>query len=506
MFHQGDLNSGITRAIQEQKVVACFIRQDDNEDCQIWEEQWLGSIPSGEGMPLGEVVGARAVLLRLDLGSQEAGFLSAFCTITKAPTLVVIRHGQVLDKLEGGLEYEEFLERLEKAVGSRSKEDVEEADVGAKASSTSAETMTDQAQTSGSAQSSQAEPSQSPGYVYANVNPEAQRLEAERVRREALEKADRIAKANARRKEAEEASAAAHKGKERQLATTEVKEKQRAKDAWIYQQKQRKDEAKKERERVLGQIESDKQERKARAAMAREGQTESGTGQYSEMGGRSGATAIRSGGSCALLIRLFDGSSIRGKFASDVDIATAVRTWVKEAAPEGGADIPYNFRQILAPHPSRSIEVSEEHQSLQDLGLLPSATLVLVPVAGYTDAYSDAGRGYIGYAYSAVNKVYSLAGSALSYIPGMNYLAANAPYMGGTGDEREESNVEGARVAESDSAAPGGSTRASTANVRVKTLFDQQAEQAARDSGKGATFYNGNSSAFEGRKDDDQDK
>jgi len=27
MFHQGDLQSGISAAIQEQKLVACFIRQ-----------------------------------------------------------------------------------------------------------------------------------------------------------------------------------------------------------------------------------------------------------------------------------------------------------------------------------------------------------------------------------------------------------------------------------------------------------------------------------------------
>lgn len=492
MFHTGDLNSGISRAIQESKVVICFIRADDDHWSDIWEDYWLANKSQPMDMledpepPLGFILSAKAVLLRIAYGSQEADFLNAFCPIEKVPTIAVIRNGQVLEKLEGGIGKEEFQERLLVACGMK-------AAVQNGAPAEQAESSHD------AAESIPGDIPQSPDDVQSVFNERAQRLEAERRQREAAEKAERIARANARRKEAEEATANSNdKGKQRATAaTTEEREKQQARDAWIYRQKQRKDEAKKERERILGQIESDKQERRAQKDRAKEVQTTGGAGAFSSIPGADHSqigpsTLAFSNRPCALQIRLFDGSSIRGKFAPDTTLALAVRTWVKEASPEGGADIPYTFRQILAPQPSRSIEVSEEHQTLLDLGLIPNATLVLVPVAGFTNAYSHASGGYLSsawnIAYNCASTASGILGSAISYIPGVGRL-----YMGGTSDPQESSNVEGALMAGSDSAPK-------PENVRVKTLFDQQTEEVKRDRDRdrAAEFYNGNSSAFEG--------
>lgn len=38
-----------------------------------------------------QVLGARSVLLRLAVGTQEAGFLTSFCPIAELPTVVVIK-------------------------------------------------------------------------------------------------------------------------------------------------------------------------------------------------------------------------------------------------------------------------------------------------------------------------------------------------------------------------------------------------------------------------------
>lgn len=58
MFHQGTLQSGITLAIQQQKLVACFVRGelitsecggdltiwlDEGATSKQWEEEWLKS-------------------------------------------------------------------------------------------------------------------------------------------------------------------------------------------------------------------------------------------------------------------------------------------------------------------------------------------------------------------------------------------------------------------------------------------------------------------------------
>ena len=527
MFHSGDLNSGITRAIQEGKVVACFVRSDSDEWSEIWEDYWLANksqptdMISSDHPPLGLLIADKAVLLRLEFGGKEAGFLSAFCPIEKCPTLVIIHNGNVLDKLEAGLAREDFEERLMKAVGldeepaTRQRQrqpevffdqdDDEDLLVhNGGEDQVSPETQTREDETSSS---SQPQPiPQSTSNVQTLLSERGQRLEAERLRREAAEKAERIARMNGRRKEAEEAAAAtgqADKGKQR--ATTASEEKQKARDQWIYQQKQRKDEAKKDRERILAQIENDKQERKAQAQRRREAESLAGGGAYSEMG--SSTTVKPSPGTnpsprshCMLVIRLFDGTSIRGKFASDADVATAVRTWVQEASPAGGADIPYNFRQILAPNPSRTIEVSEEHQSLQELGLVPNATLVLVPISGATSAYATTGGWSVtNAAHYLANTAYGLLGSVWSYVPSIGN-SGNGPYLGGTGDEQEQSNLAGAHMAGSDSASPGGGST----KIRVKTMADQHRAEDEK-AKRAAEFYNGNSSAFEGRKDDDGD-
>jgi hypothetical protein len=208
-------------------------------------------------------------------------------------------------------------------------------------------------------------------------------------------------------------------------------------------------------------------------------------------------------GTCAIQVRLFDGSSIKGRFAHDSTLATAVREWVKETSPAGGADIPYNFRQILTPNPSRTIEISEEGHTLSDVGLMPTATLVLVPVAGFTEAYSSKNNGGImGSAYGLISGAYGLANSTLGYLTGYgsgvnSTSGGEGIYMGGTADEQEPSNVQGSRMANADS----GTAQSGPSRIRVKTMAEQRAE-----SEKGAEFYNGNSLGTEGRKDDGEDR
>lgn len=540
MFHQGDLNSGITAAINQGKLVACFVRADNNDESRIWEEDWFGQKPrtvsQGEWRPAtGDIFATKAVILRIDLGSKESDFLNAFCPIITAPTFVVISNGQVLEKLEAGTGKREFVERVSKALGlemnvmtlgdfhqmreahgNRSPEEIADAermrsfqaaqaskhnaDEGAQTAESQTTTLgvatpsstesTAPAAGSSSANSTQtpSEQLQQEAATVTSLFPDrAQRLEVEKAKREAAEKAERTARANARRKEAGEAHAASEgKGKGK---SNESAGKEKARRDWIVQQKQRKDEAKKERDRILSRIEADKMERKSRSQRPSEAPSEPLPASVDAASRRT----MGAGGMCSLLIRLFDGSSIKGRFEPSATLAKAVREWIRETTTEQGnanaADIPFTFKQILAPQPSRSIEISEEHQTLSDLGLTPNATLVLAPINDYTEAYSGGGRGYmntaLNAAYSVVGATTNIISTAFSYVPGLGG-AASTPVEPTGGDHDL-----------SDSAASMGS-------IKVKTLADQRAEAAVKQDKK-AEFYNGNSSAFEGRKDDDDD-
>lgn len=536
MFHDGDLQSGISRAIAEQKLVACFVRQDGDEDSQIWEE-WLGqkartsSIdPLGGGMS--DVFALKAILLRIEYGSQEANFLNAFCPITNAPTFVVIHNGQVLEKVEGGVGKQEFLERTCKALGiegsvmsqadfhkmreeqgNRSQNEMADAEAMRRAQQQAApHSQTAHTEEGPSAHSTEVASQQVPESSEAASSPppsqeqssemgqqdmsslfpdRAQRVEAEKAKREAAEKAERAARTNARKKEAEEAHAMHRGDKGKGKQSSESVEKEKARRDWIVQQKQRKDDAKRERERILAQIEADKQERKARSQRPFEAPSEPLSPSHEAASRR----LMGAGGLCSLSIRLFDGSSIKGRFEPSKTLASGVRDWIKEtAASEGAADVPFTFKQILAPKPSRSIEISEEHQSLQELGLVPNATLVLVPVSGYTEAYTgNGGRGYMSTAlhaaYGVVNTATGLVSSVLSHVPG----------LGSRGAASEDASTS------TEETAARSSTESGASSFKVKTLADQRAE-AARKQDQQAEFYNGNSSAFEGRKDDQDDR
>lgn len=321
----------------------------------------------------------------------------------------------------------------------------------------------------------------------------AEQMEEAKAKQEAAEKAERIAKANRRRKEAEEAHAA-HAGKGKSKDTGDASDKEKARRDWIVQQKKRKDDAKRDRERVLAQIEADKQERKSRFQRPQEAPSEP----LSPSADAASKRRMGAGGMCSLQIRLFDGSSIKGRFEPSATLGATVREWIKETTANSGraeaADIPFTFKQILAPLPSRSIEVSEEHQTVSELGLAPTATLVLVPISGFTEAYTGGGRGYMS---SALHTAYGIAGTAsniasslLSFVPGF-----------GASTSAEHNS----RDSTPDQPSGDNSMSGSTASLKVKTLADQRAE-AARKEDQQAEFYNGNSSAFEGRKDDEDSR
>lgn len=257
-------------------------------------------------------------------------------------------------------------------------------------------------------------------------------------------------------------------------------------ETWLQEQKKRKQEALAERNRILKQIEDDKQERKQRERERKAAATAANESTRNEdQSSTSQATAIvppksRLTKECALKIRTFDGSTIASKFPSNQSLREDVRPWIKGQMDK--LDVPYEFTHVLAPLPNRRINVSEEEESLQSLGLAPSATLVMVPIKSFTEAYAPANQGYISsglsYGYGLVKGGFSLAGSLASSVLGGG---ESAPSQG-----RSPSGDGTAEVPRS--------------SINVRTLGDQ-----AR-STDDQQLYNGNQLNFEPRRGSDDDK
>lgn len=472
MFHSGDLQSGISLAITEQKLVACFVHSPSDTDSATWET-WLNNDA------LLDAMSTKAVVLRIESGSTEAGFLSAFCPIATTPTFVVIRNGQVLEKVEGGISREEFLGRIGRAMDvdiSGHGEDQTDQQV-VQASEPPAQQQEPAVRppvTAAQPSAQQPQQVQSSAVDMATMFPDrAARTSTQNEQVRAADAAAKAARTAARRKEAEEAHAyhknSQDKGKGKASEGTD-KAKEAARRDYMVQQSKAKQDAKTEKARILAQIEADRAERKARSQRA----PAEPLAASSPMSPSAEAASRRmgAGGMCALQIRLFDGTSIKRRFEPSVTLEGAVREWIQ--TQEGVGQEPFTFKMLRAPLPSRTIEFGEENQSLLDLGLTPNATLVLVPVKGYTQAYDgNEGRGYMSsalhMAYGMASGATGLMGAALQYVPG---FGPSEPSEGKTTTGPSEAITQERRPSEN----------------------------------KKTEFYNGNSSAFEGRKDDDEGK
>lgn len=286
------------------------------------------------------------------------------------------------------------------------------------------------------------------------------RLEIDQKEKEAAESADRKAQADAR-----------------QAAIMLDPNSAKAKQAtYAAQQRKRQQEAKLERDRILQQIEHDKAERKEkeeqRKALARADTQEKDDSALADEQLKNEINRPRPMRSkeCAIQVRMFDGSNIRHKFSSDATLRTDVRAWIEKERLDG--DIPYTFKQILTPLPNRTLSISDEEESLHSLGLTPSATLVMVPVQGYTAAYDHQGF---------VSRGASTGYSVLSGGAGMITGALRTIF--GLGQPTVRTNEAQENLAVGDTAPE---TRGAGSHINIRTLRDQ------REGRDGHLLYNGN--------------
>ncbi|QDS68068.1 hypothetical protein FKW77_009870 [Venturia effusa] len=434
------------------------------------------------------VLTTRAIVLRLQAGSQEAGFLAAFCPINVVPILVVIHNGQLRETLASGTEHDDFRERLCKAFGEEKIEhSVPHASLSspvAQSSSSNAPTIPVPTPEPSMQQAppplrSQPAPASTPSPTTTPPQPNSTPL----------------ATAQELRRERELATKAKGKQRAEPVPDTPAPGTDRARADWLAQQRQRQMQSKSEKERILAKIETDKAERKAR--QAEEKRLRSDQALESEPVPdiqTSRSTRLSNAKTANLQVRLLDGGTIRNQFPADATLTKDIRPWIDSNL---SSKAPYNFKHILPPHPARAISLSEENSTLRELDLLPSATLVLQPVPNYTEAYAAGPNSVLALPYNAAVGAYSLVTGTLSgaarWLRGGTFTdqtidnhAAGGQVLGQPGDEIGRRQQQGGS----------GNSRPST---KIRTLADQRAEREDQE------FYNGNSLDTQ-PKNDDEDK
>lgn len=171
---------------------------------------------------------------------------------------------------------------------------------------------------------------------------------------------------------------------------------------------------KEERERILKLLESDREERR-RLAQMRKTQENSPTPSVSTPPPvpSPSKSSKKSHEECALLIRLFDGAALKKKFQAR-DTLADVRAWVDESRTDGAH--PYSFFQPMI---RKTYGDGEENQTLLELDLAPSASLVLKPAKGVISAAYESGAAMGSYAMLQRGAA-SVAGAVYTFL-GIGY-------------------------------------------------------------------------------------
>ncbi|ETN42035.1 uncharacterized protein HMPREF1541_03974 [Cyphellophora europaea CBS 101466] len=539
-FHDGDLQSGIALAIQQQMAVLCFVHADDSDKSQEWEGVLLSS-------PFSEHMHEQVVAIRLRAGSSEAAFLTPIAPVNSTPAVIVIKNASLQANIQAAeVTIDQLRQKLQQLIAPHGPEQSNAPSLAEQ----SDEVVKD---------ATQADPSSSgPTVGYLDLPPsagqprlpnnaydalrefteglkacgespakileaqlgvlsrlpifkeEVQRLrsldqndqpELSQTARDRLMlrlpaaaiKAQMKVQTSATSGQADAApSATGRVYSQRSTAPAPAPQRPSAPQVPDPASQPELSEAQRAQQNEYRQMQRDREqkqreERERIKAQIKADREERRRREQVQKQNDEAATSPPTGGTLKptgnevrVQVRTFDGSVIRETFKPISTITTDLRPWIDSAIE---SNVPYDFKLILTPLPNKKIEASEEEMALSDLGIKHSCTFVIAPVQGYVESYSGASGGIVG---SAVSGGYNLVtGTAGALFGGFRSIlgygqpaAETRPAQGSTLGESAASNQR---------------------SMRVRTLADQRAEDVGKNE-----FYNGNQLNFQPNKDDDR--
>ncbi|KAH0607488.1 uncharacterized protein H6S33_002522 [Morchella sextelata] len=475
LFFTGPIEAAVATSITQGLPLACFIA-DDGAASSTWQDEYM---QDEEVLPL---LRSRCVLLKLQAGSVEAGFLAAFCPIQAVPYLVVVKNGAMVANVAAGVTRDEFMAGIKAALTETETPEAVPAAAAAAAAAAAPAPAPVPVNSPQSAATAAAPTTVAPPQPSTSPAPPS------------------TSSSSARRDSTTPAAAARRGSTTPTPSSSSRRESSAGHLAYLEQQRKRQLAAAEDRKRVLQLLENDKIERRQRAS------TTTSTAPTPPVSTSTPPPPRSTPSETALSFRLLDGSSLKSRFPSTATLATDVRTWL-DAHRTDNSDHPYSFLQILAPSPNKQLSLSDEGSTLLELGLAPTATLVLVPAQSYVSAYNGGGASS---EVGILGRAYGLIYGAVATVLGVGYPArapvvAAAPAAAERGGERERER-EGATLGRAGRSevreGPGGSvSRASSANGRIRTLYDAPEGEGGKEE-VGRKYYNGNQLDFEPKRDE----
>ncbi|KAK6522108.1 hypothetical protein TWF281_002675 [Arthrobotrys megalospora] len=513
IFFSGRIEEAIQATVANQKPLACFVT-DESDDSNVWEQDYLSDDSVSASLK------ESAVTVRLLKDSTEANYLNAFCSITTYPTLLVIKNGGAgidgLTVITNPISKEDFVAKISStfsniaAPSANLLDGVNSSPSFPEPSPAATVTSTAPATTSTPIQEAPASTSDS---LPANTQFPPESDTGRRLASIQAQHRERIARLKAQREaaelEAQKKRELARREDTQAMASAAEAQKSRSNKQYADEQKKRKMEAEKERRRVLEQIKADREEmrireanRKAIAAEAEAAELAASAPVCDVPAGGKGKEVPKDG-QCNLAFRLFDGSRISHKFPADATVEGDVRPWLDNNRTD--SNHPYKLVVQSASMSSKNIEGSS---SLSELGLYPSAILILKPVASskISSAFAPARRtaGGVGQQQN-----FLIAFLLSIWLMIKTFLGLHDPTASVVVGEKKEKSGSGSGSASGSGSGDEGMATAASGSVtpvvsrdvarkRIRTLHDG-------DGDKRSAYYNGNQLDFEPKKKEEEE-
>ncbi|KAK9450996.1 ubiquitin-related domain-containing protein [Limtongia smithiae] len=359
------VSQAVGRSVQEHIPLIVYVTDASDASAQ-WNDELLTD------HDVNDILRDHAVALRLENGSTEAGYFAQLFPIATVPSLYIVSNGSVVDYVFGDVDLQSFLARLRRALVPEQQDQSSEA-LEAVIPNSSAASATP-VSTPSSPITARPAPPISPIPASTPPAPVADPSTSKKPVKQGPIKFIETGQTHNRYQE--------------ELRRKRIQESE-------------------ERKRILKLVQDDREEMRARTSDVA-GRSSMSESRESEVPGehkhkRVASVDIHRHSNSAIAIRLFDGSSIKNRFPLESTLGD-VRVWIDSCRTDG--DQPYS---IISQFPNRVFSLSDESQTLVELGLHPTATLFLKPISNYTSAYSPS---------TVMDRVWSSVGSRLSWAKG----------------------------------------------------------------------------------------
>ncbi|KAG1463589.1 hypothetical protein G6F46_003405 [Rhizopus delemar] len=397
IWFTGPVHEAVSLVTQRNLVFLVYI-YDDSDKSKILNDTF-------DDEEIAQCIENHAIALRMEKGSENAALFGQLYPIQTVPILYFIKQGTIKDFDTETITKQELLDKIKTVYNSTHPFEQQHATSSTSPSLQTSSTINATVENDVTTESNRADASNAEA-IAAKKAELQKRLEEARKQREEREKMETKEKEIKRRNEAK--------------MIQEAQQMKKDKENQIYLEKMKKErkEAEEHKRKVREQIARDREEKMAQRKANKERQELAASASSSSQRDNEMSTTKRQGYEFSNLnIRLLDGTNLRHQFEASDTLAT-LKDWIQQNRTDSNKSY-----KLSSQFPTRLFTEADDHTTLRDLDLCPSATIIMKPnhvsTSGSLNQPSNGQSGLFSAVQSGFDYVYALLISLINFFHGL---------------------------------------------------------------------------------------